>query len=141
MYRLLLWYEYEYQHGIKNRTRCYSFDQSLRECNGSLSINMINKNCTIFPDRVVSTVYVSASGTIIAAASANSRRLSQQNLYKTCVSLVELGRTSRHFIVHFKKIPTKSSSGMGGPSLDPHNKLVQHVIAPGDRPTDRLSDQ
>ena len=29
--------------------------------------------------------------------------------YKTCVSLVELGRTSRHFIVHFEneKIPTK----------------------------------
>ena len=49
--------------------------------------------------------YVSAS--VIAAATANSRRLSQQNPYKTCVSLVELCRTSRHFIVHFKKIPTK----------------------------------
>ena len=43
----------------------------------------------------------------IAAATANSRRLSQQNPYKTCVSLVELGRTSRDFIVHFEKIPTK----------------------------------
>jgi len=51
--------------------------------------------------------YVSASGAIIAAATANSRRLPQQNPYKTCVSLVELGRTSRHFIVHFKIIPTK----------------------------------
>ena len=44
---------------------------------------------------------------LIAAATANSRRLSQQNPYKTCVSLVELGRTSCHFIVHLKKIPTK----------------------------------
>ena len=43
----------------------------------------------------------------LARATANSRRLSQQNPYKTCVSLVELGRTSRHFIVHFEKIPTK----------------------------------
>jgi len=51
--------------------------------------------------------YVSASGAIIAVATANSRRLSQQNPYKTYVSLVELGRTSRHFAVHFKKIPTK----------------------------------
>ena len=49
--------------------------------------------------------YVS-SGAIIAAATvtANSWRLSQQNPYKTCVSLVELGRTSRHFIpVHLIK--------------------------------------
>ena len=51
--------------------------------------------------------HVSASGAIIAAATANSRRSSQQNPYKTRVSLVELGRTSRHFIVHFEKIPTK----------------------------------
>ena len=51
--------------------------------------------------------HVSASGAIIAAATANSRRLSQQNPYKTCVSLVELGQTSRHFLVHFEKIPTK----------------------------------
>ena len=42
---------------LKTRTRCYSFDQSLRECNGSLSINMMNKSCIIFPDRVVSTYY------------------------------------------------------------------------------------
>ena len=51
--------------------------------------------------------HVSASGAIIAAATANSRRLSQQNPYKTCVSLAELGRTSRHFVAHFEKIPTK----------------------------------
>ena len=51
--------------------------------------------------------HISASGAIIAAAIANHRRLSQQNPYKTHVSLVELGRISRHFIVHFKKIPTK----------------------------------
>ena len=55
--------------------------------------------------------YVLASGAIIAAPTANSRRLSQQNPYKTCVSLVELGRTSRHFIVHFEKIPTKQFPG------------------------------
>jgi len=51
--------------------------------------------------------YVSASGAIIAVATANSRRSSQQNPYKTYVSLVELGRIFRHFAVHFKKIPTK----------------------------------
>ena len=51
--------------------------------------------------------HVSARGAIMAAASVNSRRLSQQNPYKTCVSLVELGQTSRHFLVHFEKIPTK----------------------------------
>ena len=51
--------------------------------------------------------HVSARGAIMATASANSRRLSQQNPYKTCVSLVELGQTSRHFLVHFEKIPTK----------------------------------
>ena len=52
--------------------------------------------------------HVSVSGAIIAAATANSRRLSQQNPYKTCVSLVELDRTSRHFLVHFENIPTKT---------------------------------
>ena len=41
---------------LKTRTRCYFFDQSLRECDGSSSINMMNKNCIILPDRVVSTV-------------------------------------------------------------------------------------
>ena len=52
--------------------------------------------------------HVSARGAIIAAAAANSQRLSEQNPTKlTCVSLVELGRTSLHFIVHFDKIPTK----------------------------------
>ena len=59
-------------------------------------------------------LHVSASGAIIAAATAYSRRLTQQNPYKTCVLLVELGRTSRHFIVHVEKIPTKSSpAGIG----------------------------
>ena len=51
--------------------------------------------------------HVSARGAIMAAASANSRRLSHQNPHKACVSLVELGQTSRHFLVHFEKIPTK----------------------------------
>ena len=55
MYRLW-WHQYEYQHGIKTRTRCYSFDQSLRKCNGSLVVNIMNKSCIIFPDRVISTV-------------------------------------------------------------------------------------
>ena len=51
--------------------------------------------------------FMSARGAIIAAATANSRRSSQQNPYKTCVSFVELGRTSRHFIAHFEKKRTK----------------------------------
>ena len=41
---------------LQTRPRCYSFDQSVRKCNDSLVVNMINKNCNIFPDRVVSTV-------------------------------------------------------------------------------------
>ena len=41
---------------LKTRTRCYSFDQSLRKCNASLVVNMMNENCIIFPDRVISTV-------------------------------------------------------------------------------------
>ena len=41
---------------LKTRTRCYSFDQSLQECSASLSIGMMNKNCILSPDRVVSTV-------------------------------------------------------------------------------------
>ena len=41
---------------LKTQTRCYSFDQSLRERNRFSSIDMMNKNCIIFPDRVVSTV-------------------------------------------------------------------------------------
>ena len=36
--------------------------------------------------------HVSTSGAIKTAATANSRRLSQQNPYKTCVSLVELAK-------------------------------------------------
>ena len=54
MYRLL-WYEYDYQHCIKTRTRCYSFDQYVRKCNDSLVVNMIIKNCIILPE-IVSTV-------------------------------------------------------------------------------------
>ena len=41
---------------LKTRTRCYWFDQSVRKCDGSLVVNMMNKNCIIFPDRVISTV-------------------------------------------------------------------------------------
>ena len=41
---------------LKTRTRCYSFHQSVRKCNGSLSINMMNQKGITFPDRVVSTV-------------------------------------------------------------------------------------
>ena len=41
---------------LKTRTRCYSFDQSVRKCDGSLVVNMMNRNYIIFPDRVVSTV-------------------------------------------------------------------------------------
>ena len=44
---------------LKTQTRCYSFDQSLRECNESLAVNMM-KNCIIFPDRVTSTVFTAA---------------------------------------------------------------------------------
>ena len=66
--------------------------------------------------RAAKAVYVSrarhlssflASGAIMVAAAANSRRFSQQNPYKSCVSLVELGRTSRYSIVHFEKITTQ----------------------------------
>ena len=41
---------------LKTRTRCYSFDQSVRKCNDRLVVNVINKNVIIFPERVVSTV-------------------------------------------------------------------------------------
>ena len=41
---------------LKTRTRCYSFDQYLRKCNDSVVVSMMNKNCIIFPDKVVSTV-------------------------------------------------------------------------------------
>ena len=40
---------------LKTRTRCYSFDQSVRKCDGSIVVNMMNKNYIIFPDRVIST--------------------------------------------------------------------------------------
>ena len=40
---------------LKNRTRCYSFDQYVRKCNDSLVFNMMAKKIIIFPDRVVST--------------------------------------------------------------------------------------
>ena len=39
---------------FKTRTRCYSFDQSFRKCDGSLVVNMI-KNYIVFPDRVIPT--------------------------------------------------------------------------------------
>ena len=41
---------------LKTRTRCYSFDQSVRKCNDRLVVIVINKNVIIFPERVVSTV-------------------------------------------------------------------------------------
>ena len=41
---------------LKTRTRCYSFDQFVQKCNDRLVVNMINTNCIIFPDRVVSAV-------------------------------------------------------------------------------------
>ena len=40
---------------LKTRTRCYSFDQSVRKCNDHLVVNMISNNRITFPDRVVST--------------------------------------------------------------------------------------
>ena len=40
---------------LKTRTRCYSFDQSVRKCNDRVGVNMMNKNCIKFSDRVVST--------------------------------------------------------------------------------------
>ena len=43
----------------------------------------------------------------MAAATAIHRRLSQQNPYKTRVSLVELGRFFRHCIVHFEAMPNQ----------------------------------
>ena len=41
---------------LKTRTKCYSFDRSVRKCNDRLGLNMMNKNCISFPDRVLSTV-------------------------------------------------------------------------------------
>ena len=41
---------------LKIRTRCYSFDQSVRKCDDRLVVNMMNKNYIIFPNSVVSTV-------------------------------------------------------------------------------------
>ena len=41
---------------LKTRTWCYSFDQYVLKCNDRLDVNMINKNCIIFPDRVAYTV-------------------------------------------------------------------------------------
>ena len=52
MYRLL-WDEYEYQHGIKNPNMVLLLRPISRKCNGSLVVTM-NKNCIIFPDRVIS---------------------------------------------------------------------------------------
>ena len=40
MYRLL-WYEYDYQHGIKNPNTDFSFGQYVRKCNDSLVVNMM----------------------------------------------------------------------------------------------------
>ena len=70
-------------------------------CKSRLSMCLIARHLSAY------LFHVSTSGAIVAAATANSRRLSQQNPYKTCVSLVELGQTPRHFRVHFEKIPTK----------------------------------
>ena len=72
--------------------------------------------------------HVSVSGAIIAAATANSRRLSQQNPYKTCVSLVELGRTSPHFIVHFEKISTKKFPRFGRCAVVPKNVTFRRNV-------------
>ena len=41
---------------LKTRTRCYSFDQSVPKCSDRLAFNMMDKNCILFPDGVVSTV-------------------------------------------------------------------------------------
>ena len=41
---------------LKTQTRCCSFDQHVSKCNDRLVVNMINKNCIIFPDRVAYTV-------------------------------------------------------------------------------------
>ena len=80
--------------------------------------------------------HVSAIGAIIAAATTNSRRLSQRNPYKTCVSFVELGQTSRYFIlevVHFEKIGTKMFPRYGrcagdGSEPIPRDDFVRHHI-------------
>ena len=40
---------------LKTRTRSYSFDRYVRKGNDRQVLNMINNNCILFPDRVVST--------------------------------------------------------------------------------------
>ena len=58
---------------LKTRTRCYSFDQSVRKCNDRLNVNMMNKNVIIFPDRVASTVcYCSCVRNILPTATARA---------------------------------------------------------------------
>ena len=44
---------------------------------------------------------------MFASCLGKRRRLSQQNPFKTRVSLVELGQISRHFVLHFETKPTK----------------------------------
>ena len=57
---------------------------------------------------------VSVSGAIIAAATPNHRRLSQQNPAELGFQLVELGRISRHFVELKKKCFFFSPSGIDG---------------------------
>ena len=42
-----------HQHNLKNSTRCYSFDQSVRKCNDRVVVNMKTKYGIVFSDRVV----------------------------------------------------------------------------------------
>ena len=49
-------YEYDYQHGIKNPNTVLLVRPNVRKCNERLAVNMINKKCITFPDRVASTV-------------------------------------------------------------------------------------
>ena len=46
---------------LKTRIRCYSFDQSVRKCDGSLVVSRINKSYVIFPDRVRDIYFVTAA--------------------------------------------------------------------------------
>ena len=63
---------------LKTRTRCYSFDQSIRECNESLAVNIMNKNCIIFPDRVISTMF------LLLYVNHHAHRNSNSRVYTRC---------------------------------------------------------
>ena len=71
MYRLS-WYEYEYQHGIKKPNAVLLLRPISPEM---FSFNMINRNCIIIPDRVIST------GLLLLRVKHHAHRNSKSRVY------------------------------------------------------------